>query len=94
MSPSLEARTLVRTIEDRAEQRVLARIRGYLARGRLLAGLPAEALNAHCHEVYRARLANEDVCEETVMDLRTEFDLRGMDPPALPLVDREPPARS
>jgi hypothetical protein len=80
----------VRTIEDRAEQRVLARICDYLARGRLFAGLPTEALNAEWLEVCRAVLADEDVCWATVGDLRTEFDLRGMTPPPTPREDSEP----
>jgi hypothetical protein len=83
-------RAALRRVEARTELRVLARICGYLARGRLFAGLPAEALNAHCLEVYRALMADEDVSEEVVMDLRTEFDLRGMNPPSMPSGDSEP----
>lgn len=80
--PDAEYLQVVRRISRRAERKVLSRICDYLGRGRPLAGLPAQSLEAHwiaayleVHALERARRVEE------LRDLGTEFDLRGLEPP-------------
>ena len=74
-------RAAVERIEFRAEARLLTRTRDYLDRGRPLAGLPAEELNAQFAGFHRAAMADEDVRDDDVTDLCTEIELRGIKPP-------------
>lgn len=77
-----EVRAVVPRLAAEIEERLLTRIRDYLDRGRPLAGLPAEELNIQWVEIYRAVTAGEDEhCEEDLTDLRSELDLRGINPP-------------
>ena len=60
----------------------LERTRGYVARGRPLAGLSIEALGVRWVETYRAaRVLEEEDREGELLDLRSEFNLRGVGPP-------------
>jgi hypothetical protein len=62
--------------------RRMEHIRDYAVRGRPLAGLSAESLTARWVETYRAVNALEDEDREgELIDLRSEFDLRGIEPP-------------
>jgi hypothetical protein len=72
---------IVQSIERRAEEQTLKRIRGYLARGRPLAGLPAESLDVNWIETHKT---NDEHRAAELLDLRCEFDLRGLDPPTPP----------
>lgn len=77
---------VVQRIAAEAISQTLARIRGYLGRGRLLAGLPAQSLRAQWIDVYLAvRVLDAAHREQELRDLETEFDLRGLAPP-YPLV--------
>lgn len=74
---------LVRRIAADAEERTLARIRDYLARGRPLAGMPDESLEVNWVEAQRAARTPEGARSKAeLLDLRWEFDLRGLKPPA------------
>jgi len=65
-----------------AEQQILSRIRDYLGRGRPLAGMPAQSLEAQWIAAYLDVHALEYADrEEELRDLGTEFDLRGLTPP-------------
>ena len=60
----------------------MERLRGYLERGRKLADLPTEALNAAWVDTYRAARGRERASRENeLQNLRCEFDLRGIEPP-------------
>jgi hypothetical protein len=60
----------------------LERTRDYVARGRALAGLSVDTLNDRWVEMYRIVHALEDEDREgELLDLRSEFDLRGIEPP-------------
>src|SRR4051794_23629205 len=74
------------TIEERIEadivEKGLDRIRDYVVGGRSLAGLAAEELSERWVEAYRtARALGDERRESEFMDLRCEFDLRGIEPP-------------
>lgn len=73
---------VVRRISTCVEQQLLSRIRDYLGRGRPLAGMPAQSLEAQwiaaCLEVHAL---DDDTREDELRDLGTEFDLRGLAPP-------------
>lgn len=74
---------LVRGVMAEAEVQLLRRIRDYLARGRPLATLPLQALRAQWIDAYLAVLVREDDSRaQEFTDLRTEFDLRGIETPA------------
>jgi hypothetical protein len=73
---------LVQLIEAYIAEQGTERLRDYLARGRSLVGVPDQALADRWVEVYRAVMALEDLRrEEELMDLRSEFHLRGSEPP-------------
>jgi HAMP domain-containing protein len=60
----------------------MERLRGYLERGRKLADLPTEALNAAWVDLYRATRGRERASRENeLQDLSSEFELRGIEPP-------------
>ena len=60
----------------------LERTRDYAARGRPLSGLPVEMLSARWVETYRAvQVLEEEDREGELLDLRSEFDLRRIEPP-------------
>jgi hypothetical protein len=60
----------------------LERTRDYAVRGRPLAGLSVETLSIRWVETYRAVQVLEDEGREgELLDLRSEFDLRGIEPP-------------
>ena len=60
----------------------LERTRDYAARGRPLSGLPVEMLSARWVETYRAAwVLEEEDREGELLDLRSEFDLRRIEPP-------------
>ena|SRR5947209_6744441 len=60
----------------------LEHIRDYAVRGRAFAGLSVESLGARWVELYRIVHALEDEDREgELRDLRSEFDLRGIEPP-------------
>ena len=64
-----------------AEKRT-ERLLDYMVRGRPLAGVGDPALGTQWVVVYRAVMAAGDQRRETeLMDLRSEFDLRGREPP-------------
>jgi len=66
----------------RVETLVLQRVRDYLGRGRPLAGLPAQSLEAQWIAAYLEVHALDDARrEEELRDLGTELDLRGLTPP-------------
>ena len=72
----------VRRMTTYVEERTLTRIRGYLGRGRLLAGLPVESLRAQWIDTYLAvRVLEDEDRDDELRDLETEFDLRGLVPP-------------
>jgi hypothetical protein len=83
---------LVRGIMAEAEVQLLHRLRDYLARGRPLATLPLLALRAQWIDAYLAIFVRKDDRRaQEFTDLRTEFDLRGLETPArqvLPEVTR------
>lgn len=83
---------LVRGIMTEAEIQLLRRVRDYLARGRPLATLPLLSLRAQWIDAFLAVFVREDDSRaQEFTDLRTEFDLRGLDTPArqmLPEVTR------
>jgi hypothetical protein len=83
---------LVRGIMAEAEVQLLRRVRDYLARGRPLATLPLQSLRAQWIDAYLAVFVREnDSRGQEFTDLRTEFDLRGLDTPSrqvLPEVTR------
>jgi hypothetical protein len=71
-----------------AEQ-IVERLREYVVRGRPFANLSEQALGGQWVELYRAVMALEDDRREgELMDLRSEFDLRGIEPP-MHLVEAE-----
>jgi hypothetical protein len=77
---------VVQRIAAEAISQTLARVRGYLGRGRLLAGLPVQSLRAQWIEAHLAvRVLRAAHREQELRDLETEFDLRGLAPP-YPLV--------
>lgn len=79
----------LRVIAAEAISQTVARIRGYLGRGRLLAGVPAQSLRAQWIDAHLAvRVLKEADREQELRDLETEFDLRGLAPP-YPLVAAE-----
>jgi hypothetical protein len=64
-----------------AEQRI-DRLRDYVARGRPLAGLSEQTLSTQWVELYRAVKALEQEHRHSELtDLRSEYDLRGVEPP-------------
>jgi hypothetical protein len=72
-----------------AEEKTVGRIRDYLGRGRPLAGLPAQSLEAQWIAAYlEVHGLDDDSRAEELRDLETEFDLRGLAPP-MPLVAPE-----
>jgi hypothetical protein len=74
---------LVRGIMAEAEVQLLRRIRDYLDRGRPLATLPHLSLRAQWIHAYLAVFVCEDDRRaQELTDLRTEFDLRGLETPA------------
>lgn len=80
--PDREALDFVRHIQADAEARTLARIRDYLARGRPLAGMPDESLEVNWVEATRASRTPEGARSKAeLLDLRCEFDLRGLRSP-------------
>jgi hypothetical protein len=67
---------------QRTEEQTVSRIRDYLGRGRPLAGVPAQSLEAQWIAAYlEAHALDDDRCEDELRDLGTEFDLRGLAPP-------------
>jgi hypothetical protein len=73
---------IVRRISSYAEQQTLSRVRDYLGRGRPLAGLPAQSLEAQWIAAYlEFHGLDDDSREDELRDLGTEFDLRGLAPP-------------
>ena len=77
-----EAQDVARRIATKAEARTLSRIRDYLGRGRPLAGLPAQSLEAQWIAAYLEVHALDDASRaDELRDLGTEFDLRGLAPP-------------
>ena len=60
----------------------LERTRDYAARARPLAGLSIEMLSVRWVETYRAvQVLGEEDPEGELLDLRSEFDLRRIEPP-------------
>ena len=66
----------LRGIEAKAEERTLARIRDYLARSRPLAGMPSNSLEVNWAEAHKT----SPMPDAEFLDLRCEFDLRGIKP--------------
>jgi len=85
-------KALVRSMVTETEVQLLRRIRAYLDRGRPLATLPVLSLRAQWIDTYIAiSVRDDDSRAQEFTDLRTEFDLRGLDTPArqvLPEVTR------
>lgn len=80
--PDKEISNFLRRVAAEAEERTLTRIRDYLARGRPLAGMPDESLDVNWVEAYRAARTPEGARSKAeLLDLRSEFDLRGLKPP-------------
>jgi hypothetical protein len=74
--------TLAELIEAYVAEQRLERMRDYVTRGRPLARIDAESLSSRWVETYRAARALEDERREgELLDLRSEFDLRGIEPP-------------
>jgi hypothetical protein len=82
-TPDEAQKELVQRVELQAELRTLHRVRGYLGRGRPLAGLPLVALRAQwidaCLSLY---LRDDDSRTQEFDDLQLEFELRGLETPA------------
>jgi hypothetical protein len=89
MSKSIERRVqalveaqAARRIAMSVEAQTLSRIRDYLGRGRPLAGLPAQSLEAQWIAAYLEVHALDDAQRvDELRDLGTELDLRGLAPP-------------
>jgi hypothetical protein len=80
--PSRATLDLMARIASLVEEKTLERIRGYLARGRPLAGMPAESLDVNWAEACRAARTPEGARSDAeLLDLRCEFDWRGLKPP-------------
>ena len=76
------AMTFLELTEAYVAELSLERIRDYAARGRPLADLSVETLNGRWVEMYRIVHALEDEDREgELLDVRSEFDLRGIEPP-------------
>jgi len=90
--PDEATRQIVARIADYVEEQTLDRIRGYLGRGRPLAGIPAQTLSAQWIAAYlEVHGLEDDSRADELRDLGTEFDLRGLKPPrhlVLPEVTR------
>ena len=75
---------LGRRVAYQAELRTLRRVRAYLDRGRPLASLPLMALRAQWIDACLALcLRDDDSRAQAFDDLGLEFDLRGLETPAL-----------
>jgi hypothetical protein len=91
-TPDDPQQELVRRITAEVEARTLRRVRDYLARGRPLAGLPLGSLRAQWIDASLALVLRGDQSRaQEFDDLKTEFDLRGLETPVgrvLPEVTR------
>lgn len=82
-TPADSHEDFVHRISAIAEARTLSRVRDYLNRGRLLGSFPILSLRAQWIDASLAILLREDRTRyQEFNDLRTEFDLRGLDTPA------------
>jgi len=72
----------VELIKASVAEHIVERLREYVVRGRPFADLSEQALGAQWVEVYCAVMALEDDRRDgELTDLRSEYDLRGIEPP-------------
>ena len=74
---------VLRSVATYAREQTVSRIRDYLGRGRPLAGVPAQTLEAQWIAAYlEVHALDDDSRADELRDLGTEFDLRGLAPPS------------
>ena len=80
--PDAAAQHVLRSVAAYAREQTVSRIRDYLGRGRPLAGLPVQTLEAQWIAAYlEVHALDDDDRADELRDLGTEFDLRGLVPP-------------